>query len=59
MIDNSVDLQIIQFKFPLSILIQLHKHLKTHSIYQYAIDLLSKNKIEQEYQLLNLTDKVK
>ncbi len=59
MIDNPLDPKTIQFKFPLSIFVQLDEQLQNHSLYQYAIDLLSKNKIQQQFQLLNLTEKVK
>jgi hypothetical protein len=52
MIDNPIDTKTIQFKFPLSTLLQLDERLQNHSLYQYAIDLLSKNKIQQEFQLL-------
>jgi len=59
MIDNPLDPKTIQFKFPLSIFLQLDEQLENHSLYQYAIDLLSKNKIQQQFQLSNLTGKVK
>jgi hypothetical protein len=58
MIDNPIDTKTIQFKFPLSTFLQLDKQLQKHPLYQYAIDLLSKNKIQQEFQLKNLTEKV-
>jgi len=59
MIDNPVDSKTIQFQFPLSTFLQLDERLQKHSLYQYAIDLLSKNKIQQEFQFSNLTKKVK
>ncbi|CAF4179279.1 unnamed protein product [Rotaria sp. Silwood2] len=58
MIDNSIDEKTIQFKFPLSTLVQLDKQLQKHPIYQYAIDLLSKNKINQEFLLLTSTEQI-
>ncbi|CAF1016050.1 unnamed protein product [Rotaria sordida] len=58
MIDNRIDEKTIQFKFSLSILVQLDKQLQTHPIYQYAIDLLSKNKTQQDFLLSSSTDKI-
>jgi len=58
MIDNSPDTKTIQFKFPLSIFLQLDQRLQKHPLYQYAIDLLSKNKIHEEFLLFNSTEKV-
>jgi hypothetical protein len=55
---NVIDDKTIQFKFPSSTFIQLDKQLQKHSLYQYAIDLLSKNKTKQEFQLSNSTGKV-
>ncbi|CAF3621323.1 unnamed protein product [Rotaria socialis] len=58
MIDNPIDEKTIQFKFPLSTLIQLDRQLRKHTMYQYAIDLLSKNKMQQDFLLLNSTEKI-
>lgn len=58
MIDNSNDRKTIQFQFPLTIFVQLNQRLEKHSLYQYAIDLLSKNKMQEEFQLVNSTNKV-
>jgi hypothetical protein len=58
MIDKPIDERTIQFKFPLPIFIELDKQLQKHPLYQYAIDLLSKNKLQQEFQLSNSTGKV-
>lgn len=59
MIDNPLDKKTIQFKFSLSTFIQLDQQLQKHPFYQYSIDLLSKNKIQQEFQLINSSTKVK
>ncbi|CAF0951164.1 unnamed protein product [Adineta steineri] len=56
--DNIMNEKTIQFKFSMSILIQLNKRLQKHSVYQYAIDLLSKNKLQQQFQLLNSHEKI-
>jgi hypothetical protein len=58
MIDNPINEKTIQFKFQLSIFIQLDQRLQNHSLYQYAIDLLSNNKIQQQFQLSSSTKKV-
>ncbi|CAF5203229.1 unnamed protein product [Rotaria magnacalcarata] len=58
MIDNPIDEKTIQFKFPLPTLIQLDRQLRKHTMYQYAIDLLSKNKMQQDFLLLNSTEKI-
>ncbi|CAF3398834.1 unnamed protein product [Rotaria sp. Silwood1] len=58
MLDNPIDEKTIQFKFPLSTLVQLDKQLRKHSTYQYAIDLLSKNKLQQEFLLTTSTKQI-
>jgi hypothetical protein len=54
-INNPIDERTVHFKFPLTIFIQLDKQLQKHSLYPYAIDLLTKNK----FQLLHSIEKVK
>lgn len=59
MIDNPIDEKTIQFKFSSSTLIQLDRKLQKHYLYEYAIDLLSKNKILKDILLSNSTETVK
>ena len=58
MVNNPINERTIQFKFPLSTFLQLDEQLQKHPLYQYAIDLLSKNKLQQEFHLSNSTAKV-
>ncbi|CAF0732257.1 unnamed protein product [Adineta ricciae] len=50
-IADVMDERTVQFKFSSSILMQLSTQLKKHVLYQYAIDLLSKNKHQQDFHL--------
>ena len=58
MIDNIHDDKTNHFRLPLSTCIQLDEQLQKHSLYPYAIDLLSKNEIHQEFLLTSSKGKV-
>ena len=58
MIENTLNETTSHFRFQLSTFIQLDKQLQKHSLYPYAIDLLSKNAMQQEFLLTNSNGKV-
>ncbi|UJR26727.1 hypothetical protein I4U23_008042 [Adineta vaga] len=55
---DTIDGTTVQFQFSLSILMQLNNRLQKHSLYPYAIDLLSKNKIQPEFQLITSIEQI-
>lgn len=53
-----MDEKTVQFKFTSPILMQLSTQLRKHALYQYAIDLLSKNKHQQDFHLSIFNEQV-
>ena len=58
MTNHPLDERTIRFKFHPSICLELHRRLQTHPLYSYAIDLLSKNKCTDDFQLTFSNEKV-
>lgn len=56
---GATDETTVQFQFSLSTLAQLEQRLRKHSLYPFAIDLLSKNRLQPDLQLLNAAEKVR